>query len=158
MRRSRRDSRQVVVVPDLKRVVVLFNLFLVGWVVAGDVSDVLSLRSPGKLLNSVGCIGDFLRVAAAHRHDKHLRAIFLFCGVLTCGVVFRVGGVIFPVFGVGHDRKECQFAAARGPTRRPYPLAVEGQHSLGTGRHFDQHQFVVGTILVEILPRYHADD
>src|ERR1700722_860828 len=59
MRRSRRGSRQVVVVPYFERVVVLLNFFLVGWVVAGDVSDILSVWAPGKLLDPVGRIGDF---------------------------------------------------------------------------------------------------
>lgn len=146
MGRSRSGGRQVVVVSHFERVVVLLDLFLVGWVVAGDVGDVLSIRTPGKLFNSVGRVGDFLRVATTHRHNQNLWAIFLSCAV------------VFLFLGVGHDRHECQPVAARGPARRSHILAIEGQHSLGSGRHIDQHQFVVVAIFLEIRTRHHADD
>src|SRR5215469_3972264 len=123
MRRSRCARRQVVVVPYLERVVVFLDLFLVEWVVAGDVSDILSVWSPGKLLNPVGRIGNFLRVTTAHRHDENLRGVSPFFGV------------VFLFLSVRYHRNKFLPIAAGGPSRRPHPLTIEGQHSLGTGSH-----------------------
>jgi hypothetical protein len=146
VRRSRRGSRQVVIVSNFERVIVLINLFLVGRVVAGDIGDVLSVRPPAKLFDSVGRIRDFLRVATAHWHDENLRAVFLFCSV------------VFLVLGVGRARQECQPVAARRPAGRAHVLAIEGQHSGGTARHVDYHQFAVSAVFFEIRTRNDTND
>jgi len=57
---------------------VLFDLRFVQRFVAGDVSNVLSVRPPGILLDAQRGAGDLLRFTTVHGQDEYLRGGFLF--------------------------------------------------------------------------------
>src|SRR5713226_10338264 len=67
-----RFGGQEIVVTDLECIVMFFDLLLVLRLVGSDVSDLLAVGSPGKLLDAVRRLGNLAGFAAVHRPNENL--------------------------------------------------------------------------------------
>src|SRR5205085_12222603 len=95
---------EVVVVADLERAIVL--VLVRDRIVAGDVCDLRSVRTPGELLHTALRVGDAARVAAVHRRDPDLPLAF------------------------GSVREERDLGAVGRPSRPGHAAALERERAL----------------------------
>jgi len=76
VRRRRVAAREIVVVAQVEKVVVLRDRRFFGIRVARDIGDRVAVGTPGKLLHARTGFGDLPRVAAIERQQEHLAVMF----------------------------------------------------------------------------------
>jgi len=116
---------------------VLFDGGFVRRFVACNVSNILPVWAPRKLLDSERRAADLVRVATVHGQHEDLRDRVLF----------------FPSFG-----KERQPIARRRKLRRAQSFADVGERPLRARGNVHEHELAVVTVFVPVDARHNDDD